>query len=162
MVYNTALGYVQNMEDAEEVMQDVFVEIHQSLKTFRGESALKTWIYRITINKSLDFLKYKKRKKRFSPFISILSSDSIEPGFDTPDFNHPGVLLENKERAAILFKAINTLPEMQRTVFLLAKLEDLGNMEIAEILNKKPGAIESLLSRAKENLKSVLREYYKS
>ena len=131
MVYNTALAYVQNIEDAEEVVQDVFVEIHQSLKTFRGESDIKTWIYRITINKSLDFLKYKKRKKRFGQFTSFFSPDSMEPGIDPPDFNHPGVLLENKERAAILFKVINTLPEMQKTVFLLAKLEGLGNMEIA-------------------------------
>ncbi|WP_396179831.1 RNA polymerase sigma factor [Flavobacterium sp.] len=60
MVYNVGLHYLQNIEDAEEITQDVFIQIHGSLGTFNEKSSLKTWIYRIAINKSLDFLKQKK------------------------------------------------------------------------------------------------------
>ena len=59
LVYNVALHYLQNVEDAEEITQDVFVQVHNSLDSFKENSSLKTWIYRITINKSLDFIKHK-------------------------------------------------------------------------------------------------------
>ena len=65
-VYNTVLSYVQNIEDAEEITQDVFLEVYRSSENFKGESSLSTWIYRIAINKCLDFIKYKNRKKRFA------------------------------------------------------------------------------------------------
>ena len=68
LVYNVALNYLQNTEDAEEITQDVFVQLHQSLSTFKNESTLKTWIYKITINKCLDFIKHKNSKKRFFIF----------------------------------------------------------------------------------------------
>jgi RNA polymerase sigma-70 factor (ECF subfamily) len=71
MVYNLALQYTQNIEDAEEVAQDVFVSIYNSIDKFQANSKLSTWIYRITINKSLDFIKAKKTKKRFA-FITNL------------------------------------------------------------------------------------------
>ncbi len=161
MVYNTVLGYLQNAEDAEEVTQDVFIEIHQSLHKFKAESSLKTWIYRIAINKSIDFLKYSKRKKRFGMMTSIFIGTSLEPAHITPNFFHPGVALEQKEQSAILFKAINSLPESQKTAFILAKVEGLSNVEIAEIISKSVGSVESLLSRAKENLKIKLEDYYK-
>ena len=68
LVYNVALNYLQNIEDAEEVTQDVFIKIYQSLATFKEESSLKTWVYRITINQSLDLIKKKNSKKRFFTF----------------------------------------------------------------------------------------------
>lgn len=64
MVYNVALNYVQNIEDAEEITQDVFLKVHESLASFKKNSTIKTWIYRITINQSLDFLKKKKKQKK--------------------------------------------------------------------------------------------------
>ena len=68
MVYNLALHYVQNREEAEEICQDVFVNVHFAKDNFRNEASIKTWIYRITINKSLDYIKAKKRKKDGPPF----------------------------------------------------------------------------------------------
>jgi RNA polymerase sigma-70 factor (ECF subfamily) len=62
MVYHIAYQYLQNQEDAEEITQDVFVQVHQSLAKFEGKSSLKTWIYRISINKSLDYIKHKNSK----------------------------------------------------------------------------------------------------
>ncbi|MEP6675779.1 MAG: RNA polymerase sigma factor [Ferruginibacter sp.] len=155
IVYNTCLSYVQQPEDAEEITQNVFIEVNNSLHRFRGESLLKTWIYRIAINKSLDHLKYRSRKKRFGIFSDIFSGNN-SPAEATADFHHPGVALENKEKSAILFKAINQLPENQKTAFILSKIEGLGNIEISEVLKKNVGAVESLLSRAGDNLRKQL------
>ena len=88
LVFNLALQYCQNRQDAEEITQDVFVKIFDKWQTFRKDADLKTWIYRITINQSLDFLKYKQRKKR-SFIISLLSSDSSYKENLLPDFDHP-------------------------------------------------------------------------
>lgn len=156
-VFNTVIGYLQHTENAEEVIQDVFLEIYRSLPGFRQESSFSTWIYRIAVNKSLDFLKSSRRKKRLAFVTSLFGADVPPP----PDFVHPGVLLENKERSVYLFKAINTLPENQKTAFILARVENLGNKEISEIMQISVGAVESLLSRAKENLKKQLAYYYK-
>ena len=68
LVYNLALNYLQNVEDAEEITQDVFIQINNSLSKFQEKSSLKTWIYRITINKCLDFIKHKNSQKRFFIF----------------------------------------------------------------------------------------------
>ena len=70
-VFTLALGYVRNREDAEEITQDVFIEVFQSANAFKGEAAVTTWIYRIAVNKSLDFLKKQRRKKRFALFTNL-------------------------------------------------------------------------------------------
>ncbi|MCW3084187.1 MAG: polymerase, sigma-24 subunit, subfamily [Bacteroidetes bacterium] len=158
-VFNTAIGYLQNQEDAEEITQDVFVEVYRSAGKFEGKSLLGTWIYRITINKSLDFIKSKNRKKRFA-FLSSLFNDAGELKHDAPDFYHPGVILENKEKSAILFKAINTLPENQKTAFILSKLEGLSYAEISEVMEVSVSSVESLLFRAKQNLQKELSTFF--
>lgn len=94
-VYNTALAYVQNVQEAEEVTQDVFIELYHSYSAFKGESTIQTWIYRITINKSLDHIRHRKRKKRFGFLVSLLNSETGEPTVEVPDFHHPGVIMEN-------------------------------------------------------------------
>lgn len=161
IVYNTALSYLQNIEEAEEITQDVFIEMNQSYKNFRGESTIKTWLYKITINKSIDLINYKKRKKRFAFISNLFHEESNEPLHQVSDFNHPGVIIENKEKAAILFKAIDLLPANQKTAFILARIEGINQKEISKIMDTSVGAIESLLSRAKENLKKNLENYYK-
>lgn len=160
LVFNLALVYLQNTEDAEEVTQDVFVSVYQSIHKFNRTSSVKTWVYRITINKCLDFLKAKKTKKRWA-FVSSIFNNDGGLKHDTSDFIHPGILLENKEHSIYLFKAIETLPETQKTAFLLANIEGLGNKEISVVMEKSIGSVESLLQRAKENLRTELKEYYK-
>jgi RNA polymerase sigma factor (sigma-70 family) len=159
-VYNTAIGYVQNAQDAEEITQDVFVEIFNSVEKFKGGSSISTWIYRITVNKSLDFIRYTKRKKRFAVITSIFNPETGEQKIDTPDFIHPGVEMEMKERSAILFKAIDKLPDTQKTAFILNKLENLSYNEISEVMKTSVSSVESLLFRAKQNLKKYLSGYY--
>lgn len=159
MVYNTVLGIVQNEEDAEDITQEVFVKVYQSIGFFRGDSKFSTWLYRISIAKALDNEKSKRRKKRFA-FIQRLFGENGEDQYHPVEFNHPGVVLDNKEKAGELFKALKKIPDKQRLAFTLNKIEGLNNNEIAEIMNTSFYAVESLLARAKKNLKEQLKNYY--
>lgn len=157
MVYNTAISIVQNDEDAEDITQEVFVQLHISLDSIKGEALLSTWLYRVTINKSLDHEKKKKRQKR-GGLIKTLFSVQEEPAH----FDHPGVLAEKKEKAAVLFKALNKIPESQRIAFILHKIEGRSYGEVALITGNSVMAVESLLARAKANLKKVLKNWYET
>ncbi len=156
-VFNTAIGIVQNAEDAEDVAQEVFIQVFRSIHAFKAESKLSTWIYRITTTRSLDLLRSRKSKKRFG-FLQRLFGDGNEPLHELPDFNHPGVAMDRKENASKLFKAINQLPENQKTAFTLHKLEDLSYQEISNIMQTSVPAIESLMHRAKQNLRKILEK----
>lgn len=157
LVYNTVLGIVQNETDAEDVTQDVFIQIHESLAGYNREAKLSTWAYRIAINKALDFEKRKKAQRRGGLFKRVFNTAEAE---EPVSFYHPGVALEQKEEAAVLFNAIDKLPEKQKIVFLLHKTEAMPYMEIAEVLETSVLAVESLMARAKQNLKTYLQNYY--
>ena len=152
-VYNTCIGLLQNSEDAQDVTQEIFITIHLNIKDFKEESSLSTWIYRISINKCLEFIRKKNRK-------SIFTSDGEKAIENHSDFVHPGVLLENQERAKVLFKAIDLLPEQQKTAYILHKLEQVSYNEISNIMEVSLSSVESLLFRAKQNLKKHLSVYY--
>jgi len=160
-VYNTSLGFVQNSGDAEDITQEVFIEIFESVKGFRGGSKLSTWIYRIAVTKSLDFIRARKRKKRFAVFTSLFGEKN-EIVHDPPDFIHPGIIMENRELSSALFKAMGQLPENQKIAYTLNKIEDLTYAEICEVMNISLSSVESLIHRAKNNLKKLLSDYYKS
>lgn len=161
MVFNTALGIVQNEEDAEDIAQEVFVQVYQSIGSFKGESKFTTWLYRITVTKSLDHERKKKRKKRFG-FVRSIFGDQNEVLVNPPDFHHPGVVLDNKEEAAVLFRAIAELPESQRIAFTLNKVEGLSYQEVSDITKSTVSSVESLMHRAKNNLRKKLEDYYNS
>ena len=161
MVYNTAVSIVQNEDDADDITQEVFVQVYQSVSSFKGDSKFSTWLYRIAVSKALDHEKKKKRKKRFG-FVQGLFGSSGEEQLHPVEFNHPGVQLEKKEKARELFNALNQIPEKQRVAFTLHKLEGQSYQEVAEIMNTTLYAVESLMGRAKINLKKELSKYYKS
>lgn len=156
MVYNLSLHYTQNTEDAQEITQDVFVAAFQSLDSFQENSSLKTWLYRISVNKCLDFLKAKKRKKRFAFLASFFFDNSTELKHDPPELNHPGIQMEQKEAMEILLYQINQLPDHQKTALILHKIEQKSQSEVAEIMNISPKAVESLIQRARTNLSKLL------
>lgn len=155
LVYNLSLQYTQQVEDAEEITQDVFVAVHAKLSSFKRQSDIKTWLYRITINKSLDFLKAKKRKKRWSMF-GMVNLDDDNQHLDLPEYNHPGIQLEQKEALEAIFSCINTLPDNQKTAIILLKIEGMSQAEAAVVMNISTKAIESLFQRAKKNLHKFL------
>lgn len=159
-VYNTCVGMLQNMEDTQDITQEIFITIHLNINEFKEESSLSTWIYRISVNKCLEFIRKKNRKKRSGIFKSIFSSYGEKAIENHSDFMHPGIQLENKERSIILFKAIGLLPEQQQTAYILHKVEQVSYNEIAVIMEVSLSAVESLLFRAKQNLKKHLATYY--
>jgi RNA polymerase sigma factor (sigma-70 family) len=157
LVYNLSLQYIQNIEEAEEITQDVFLAVHKNLNSFKNKSSIKTWLYRITVNKSLDYIKAKKRNKRRA----ISNTSSLdEYGFDIEmaNFNHPGVELEQKEAIATIFSNLNKLPNQQKTVIILLKIEGLSQVEASEVMKISPKAIDSLFQRAKKNMKELLNK----
>lgn len=159
LVYNTALGFVQNSEDAEDVTQEVFIQVYRSIDQFKGDARLSTWIYRITTTKALDHIRSRKRKKRFA-FITSLFGPNDELVHEPVDFQHPGVALDRKEQAALLFRMIDQLPENQKVAFTLHKSEELSYQEIADVMKLSVSAVESLLFRARQNLRKLLEKYY--
>ncbi len=156
LVYNLCLQYVHNLEDAEEITQDVFISVHDSLNKFEFQSKISTWIYRIAINKSLDFIKAKNTKKRFA-FIYRLFNENNEIQYEQSHFEHPGILMENKEEIKQIFTLIDQLPPNQRTALILNKIEKKSHSEIAEIMLLSSKAVESLIQRGKSNLQSKLK-----
>lgn len=160
-VFNTCISFVKNADDADDLTQETFVEVYHSIQKFREDSSLSTWIYRIAVNKSLEFLRKNKRKKR-SGLMVWLTGAGFEPAVQIPDFNHPGVIAEKKEQAGILLAAIDKLPENQKIAFTLHKMEDLSYEEIAEVMSKSVSSVESLMHRAKNNLRKQLTNYFNS
>jgi len=162
-VFGTCISFIPNKEDAEDVAQEVFLEVFKSISKFKGDSKLATWIYKIATNKCLEFIRKKNSKKRFAFMQSILGN---EIPFDKTSYftevNHPGILLENKEKSAIIFKAINTLPENQRVIFTLAKIDGKSYQEIVEITGKSLSSVESVMFRAKKGLREKLANFYKN
>jgi RNA polymerase sigma factor (sigma-70 family) len=162
-VFGTCISFVPNKEDAEDIAQEVFVEVFNSIEKFKGDSKLSTWIYRITTNKCLEFIRKKNTKKRFA-FLQSITGNAIP--MDKTDYftemNHPGILLENKELNTTLFKAINSLPDSQTVVFTLHKIDGKSYQEVAEITDRSLSSVESIMFRAKKTLQKTLEHYYKN
>ncbi len=162
-VFATCISFVPNKEDAEDIAQEVFIEVFNSIHKFKGDSKLSTWIYRITTNRCLEFIRKKNTKKRFAFMQSILGNEiPMDKTSYFTEFNHPGIVLENKERNETLFHAINQLPEIQRVVFTLHKIDGKSYKEISEIIKKSVSSVESLMFRAKKNLQKLLENFYKN
>ena len=158
MVYQMAFHYLQNVEDAEEITQDVFVQVYQSMAKFEGKSTLKTWIYRISINKSLDYIKYKNSKKRGFIFGNKSQNEKELEHITTHD-QAESTLIE-LEKTAVLYKVIYELPSNQKTAFILSKIEGLSHAEIAEIMEVSISSVESLVFRSKKTLQHKLAQLF--
>ncbi|WP_136481897.1 RNA polymerase sigma factor [Cognatitamlana onchidii] len=162
-VFATCISFVPNKEDAEDIAQEVFVEVFKSIEKFKGQSKLSTWVYRITTNKCLEFIRKRNTKKRFGFMQSILGNEiPLDKTSYFTEMNHPGVILENKEKSQTLFYAINQLPEAQKVVFTLHKVDGKSYQEISAITEKSIASVESLMFRAKKNLQKLLEYFYKN
>ena len=158
-IYNLCLGIVPIAEDTEDLSQETFVEAFNSMHTFREGAHIKTWLYRIAINKCYDHLKWSKRKKRYALLQPLFNRD--EELIEIPsNFQHPGIVLENKEHAKVLYAALETLPETQHTAFLLYEIQGMSYKEIAETMDASVSSVEALLFRARAALRKKLHKYY--
>lgn len=159
-VINVCIGLLHNRFDAEDVAQDVFIEAMRNAHRFRGESKISTWLYRIAVNRSLNYLRNNKRQKLMVEIGSVFGlfegesiQDSREPATDSNQF-------EADELKNILKTAIGSLPENQKVAFTLNKFEELSYNEIAEVMETSLSAVESLIHRAKRNLQKKLKHYF--
>jgi RNA polymerase sigma-70 factor (ECF subfamily) len=162
MVLHTCLGFVQDRNDAEDLAQEILVELFYSLNKFRGASKLSTWIYRIAVNRSLNFIRDNKRRRYFQSIGMSISSVAKLDVTDESWNSRPDQEVENDQRRANLYKAINSLPERQRVAFTLSKLDDLSYQDIAEVMGLSLSSVESLIHRAKLGLQKKLYRCYKN
>ncbi|OGU27398.1 MAG: hypothetical protein A2057_09360 [Ignavibacteria bacterium GWA2_35_9] len=167
LILNSCYRFVYNRETAEDLTQEVFIEVYRSINMFRNDSKLSTWIYRIAISKSLDYLKSRKRKKRFANSKSLfenedmIGSTSLKDEIQAPDEQSPEKLLDNDDRIKVLSLALDCLPENQRIAFTLSKYDEFSYKEIADVLGITISSVESLIHRAKVNLRKKLYNFYR-
>ncbi len=156
-VLNVCYRVLRNREDAEEVAQEVFLQAFRRAGSFRGESKLSTWLYRVAVNLSLNL----RRRRKWDRYFNLLTpsergveeaASQIEASTDArPDFE-----FETRERSRLLQEALDRLPEKQRLAIILHKSEGLSHKEISEILEVSVSSVESLIHRAKNNLQKRL------
>jgi RNA polymerase sigma-70 factor, ECF subfamily len=163
MVFRTCIGFLHNKDDADDLTQDIFIQVFQSLQSFKGESAFSTWIYRIAVNASLNRVRKNSGNRVFNRFSSFFGSDNKEKEIPVPVFDKedPESILIKREHSKWVQDALDSLPENQRTAIVLSKYDDLSQKEISEIMKKTEGAVEALIQRAKTNLRIRLSSLHK-
>lgn len=152
-VYSTALRYVTNHFDADDISQEVFIKALKGLKKFRGDSSLQSWLYRITVNLSLN---YKKKKS----VLSFLSQDDDERFYEIESkLLTPEQEIEGKELEQEFLEALNKLPEKQRETFALRYFDELPYEEISKLLGTSIGGLKANYYQAVKKLASFLEKY---
>lgn len=162
LVYRVAIQITRNHEDANDVMQDTFLKVYESIHTFRKDAAFETWLYRIVVNHAMNLVKRRERRRE-SP-LSATSEMEIHPDLRrTADLaNNPHLDAERRERQRWVTEAVNRLPTKQRTVVILHEFEGLTHPEIASILNCSEGTVRSRLHYARQKLRDLLKPYMDS
>ncbi|MBW6491765.1 MAG: RNA polymerase sigma factor [Lentimicrobium sp.] len=156
LVYNVCYGFLQNSHDAQDLTQDIFIEVFNNAHKFRGDSKLSTWLYRISSNRSLNFIRNNKKWRFWKELSSFFVDDERGESQESEEPMDSDEKYELQERSRLLYDAISRLPENQRIAFTLHKIEDLPYTEIAEVMNVTLPAVESLMHRAKVNLRKTL------
>lgn len=151
LVFRTCMGILHDRQDADDVTQEVFIEVFRSIDRFRSDAKISTWLYRIALNKSLNYLRDNRRHKN-----SLLIRDTVVVSSVPVSGESPLETLQEKERKKILEQALDSLPERQKTAFVLSKYEDLSYKQIGEVMKLSVSSVESLIFRAKKNLQKKL------
>jgi len=156
---NVCFGFVQNQTDAEELVQEVFVEVFRSVGRFEGKARLSTWLYRIAVNKSINFVKKQRRRRTLAVIFGSREGAIME--LADSESSSAQQELEKKEVRKALKMAIDKLPENQRTAIILRQYEQHSYAEIAAVMGTTVSAVESLLHRATGNLRKHLEGFYR-
>jgi len=162
MVFRICMGFLHNKDDADDLTQEVFIQSYLSLPGFKGNSNFSTWLYRIAVNICLNKVRRKSRYfllQRLDSFFDTKKGKEIQ--LVIPDNENPESILIRNEHREWVQRALNSLPEKQRTAIVLSRYDDLSQMEIAMIMNITEGAVESLIQRAKVNLHEKLSAFQK-
>ena len=150
MVVNTCHAFVHDRNEAEDIAQDVFIQVFESLGKFRFESKLSTWLDRIAVNRSINHCK-SPRGRAIKVDIESWKQQEVAQSVEMPQQQ----ILEEQEQIELLHKAIDKLPENQRTALILNKYEELSYKEIADVMGVSLSSVESLIFRAKNNLEKI-------
>lgn len=167
-IYNACYRMLGNKEEAEDIVQDTFMKIHQGIDGFRNEATVSAWVFRIAHNLSIDHLRTRGRKKREIAIIPLLNLRSIFDGEsvisevqEVADLSlEPGRKLDLKEESAVLEASLAEIPETQRAVLILHDIEGLNYQDIAEIVGTSIGTVRSRLHYGRIKLKELLEPYY--
>ena len=152
-IFNLVYRYIGSYSEAEELTQDVFIQVYKSANKFRGEAKFSSWLYRITVNICKN---YKRRKQ---PVVKSLDNSNSETELLAHATTQPETIFKRKRKEEIINQAIESLPPNQRIAFILCKYEGHSYKEIAGIMKISVSAVESLLFRAKQQLKEKLMPY---
>ena len=150
-IVNLAYRLLGDADAAQDVAQDAFVKAFLHLDSFKAESSLFTWLYRITVNLAISRLRKRKWERLFSYFDPLSLRGWLAEWSKQPD-----AIVEKKEQHHLIHTALNRLPETQRTVLVLHRWEGLSHQEIARILNISVSAVESRIHRAYRTLSHIL------
>ena len=157
MVYQLSLHLLGDHNEALDLSQEVFLRVFRTIRSFRGQSALRTWIYRIVINQASNRQRWWRRRRRAQ---QVSFEQHVESHGDLPDprrLDLPDVVLGQKELAARIQRALDGLPFDQRTALVLREIDGLSYEEIAFSLNVAVGTVKSRLARAREQMRGELR-----
>jgi RNA polymerase sigma factor (sigma-70 family) len=156
-VFKTALSYIPFSDEAEDLAQEVFIEVYKSISNFREDASLSTWIYRITINKAINYLKKNRKYHSAKP----IEDYEIFEASKSSDQNEAAGLIQQKEHRKIIQMAIQQLPSRQAKVFIMHKIEGRPYKEISELLDISISSVESLMHRARNSLQKKLISLYR-
>jgi RNA polymerase sigma-70 factor (ECF subfamily) len=169
-VYSVAVRILGNTEEAEEVMQDTFVKVHQNLDKFKNEASFSAWVFKIAHNLCVDLLRNKKRIQPF-PVLSFdpqsTASDEDEPKSYTvsqlaDQAPGPEQMVDSDEQERVIAASLGKLPENQREVLVLHDIEGFSYQEIAEIVGASIGTVRSRLHYGRLKLRELLEPYFSS
>lgn len=161
-VYNLARRMLGNDADAEDVTQEVLLQVVRKLDTFRGEAAFPTWLHRVTVNAALALRKKRTRRDEgrvYEP-LEQFTDDGHHHGFVRPWPKLPESPVLDAEQHQLIERAIAHLPEMYRDVLVLADIEQLPNAAIADLLGLSVAAIKSRLHRARLMMREALTQHF--
>jgi RNA polymerase sigma-70 factor (ECF subfamily) len=160
-IYSLAMSIVKNESDAEEAAQDVFMTVVQKAHTFKGNSALYSWIYRICVNTCLMRLRGKRRHETVSieEFMPVFTDEGMHASLIDDWSKEVERKALDKELGQVIRKSTESLSEKYRVVFVLSDVEGLSNEETAKILGLTVPAVKSRLHRARLYLREQLSRY---
>ena len=159
LVYRVAFQITQNHEDANDVMQDAFLKVYESIHSFRKAARFETWLYRIVVNHAMNVVKRRKRRRE-SPLAAASDTEICPDLRQVADrANDPQLNVEKQELQKWVTKAIDSLPVKHRTVVILHEFEGLTHLEIALVLNCSEGTVRSRLHYARKRLRDLLKPY---
>lgn len=160
LVYGTCFRLLRNQSDAEDLSQEVFMEVFRSLVHLRNSEDLSAWIFRISYSKCISFMRKKNPARARGDQDPDQQEGHAGKQAGGSDTKSPLEVLEEKEAAALLFKKIDQLPEKQKRAILLHKFEGYSHREICEKMGLSQASVESLIYRAKASLRRSLHNFY--